>query len=115
MRSKAVVWALVMALVLTCFPTLTFAAEEEVGDAIFYNRTYDEEGKALEDGLMVVPKSNSIALDKDGDNQYIKIQMADSVTEDCYIEVAMPNPTQYIVVEMRHFVNESRGQRQSTV
>lgn len=100
MRSKAVVWALVMALVLTCFPTLTFAAEEEVGDAIFYNRTYDEEGKALEDGLMVVPKSNSIALDKDGDNQYIKIQMADSVTEDCYIEVAMPNPTQYIVVEM---------------
>ncbi len=35
MRSKAVVWALVMALVVTCFPTLTFAAEEEVGDAIF--------------------------------------------------------------------------------
>ena len=88
-----------MALVVTCFPTLSFAADD-VGEAIFYNRTYDEEGKALEDGLIVMPKSNSIALEKEGDNQYVKIQMADAVTEDCYIEVSMPNPTKYIVVEM---------------
>ena len=99
MRNKAIVWVLVMALVVTCFPTLSFAADD-VGEAIFYNRTYDEEGMALEDGLMVVPKSNSIALEKEGDNQYIKIQMANPVSEDCYIAVSYTHltlPTKRIV------------------
>ena len=101
LRNKAVVWVLVMAFVLSCFPAVSFAAEDAVGEAIFYNRTYDEAGKEPTDGLTIIPKSNSIAPEKDSkNNQYMKIEMADPVTEDCYMEVAMPNPTKHIVIEM---------------
>lgn len=50
LKNKAVVWALIMAFVLSCFPAVSFAAEDAVGEAIFYNRTYDEAGKEPTEG-----------------------------------------------------------------
>ena len=100
LRNKAIVWTLILAFVLSCFPAMAFAAEDAVGEAIFYNRTYDEAGKEPADGLTVIPKSKKIEPEKDSKgNQYMKIEMADPVTEDCYIEVAMPNPTRYLMIE----------------
>ena len=59
-RSKAIVWTLILTCIVSCMPIVSIAAEDTVGDAIFYNRTYDEEGKEPTQGLSVVPKSNTI-------------------------------------------------------
>ena len=80
------------------FPAGALAADE-VGDAVYYNRTYDEAGKELKDKLTIVAKSNKIELAGDDKNKYVKLEMANPVTEDCYIEVSLPQVTRYMVFE----------------
>ena len=65
---KIIAQLLILTLVFSSFAVFPAgaAAAEEVGDAVYYNRTYDEEGKDIKDGLMIVAKSNKIELDGDG-------------------------------------------------
>lgn len=99
---KIIAQLLILTLVFSSFAVFPAgaAAAEEVGDAVYYNRTYDEEGKDIKDGLMIVAKSNKIELDGDDENKYIKMEMADPVTEDAYIEVSLPQVTRYMVFEV---------------
>ena len=97
---KGIALVLMLAMLMSCAPAAGLAADEEAGGAIFYNRTYDEEGRDPFEGALSVPKSNSITAETDEDgNQYIKAAAADTQTEDLYFEVTMNNPTRYIMWE----------------
>lgn len=78
------------------------AAEKNVGDAVIYNRTYDEVGKGIADnGGTAVAKSNKIGLAEDsGGNKFIRIETADSASEDCYFETNFSTLSTSIVVEL---------------
>ena len=80
---------------------ITVFAADEIGTAIFYNRTYDEADKGVFDGGSAMPKSNTIEPKKDSSgNQFINITMANSITEDGFFEVPIANATRYIVMEI---------------
>ena len=74
--------------------------DEPVGNKVFYSRTYDEEDREPFERLTPVAKSNSIALGEDsGGNKYLQLRMAETVTEDCYIDMSISGPTRYFVVQ----------------
>ena len=101
-KSKVLACLLTLAMLVSCIPVGVFAADEdvEVGDAIFYNRTYDEEGVDGFANLVHEQKSNQIIIDEEKDgNKYIHMISADPTTEDFFIDVNMPNPTRFIMIE----------------
>ena len=75
-------------------------AEGEVGQMLFYNRTYEEADQEWSAGLALSPKSNSIELSEEDGNHFIKISRLQESTEDVFFDMNLSNPTRFLVMQM---------------
>lgn len=99
-RSKFLACVLVAALILSAIPVAIFAADE-VGKTIFYANDFNDAGKDIKTGAVVVPKTNKIErLTESNDNGYVKISLADPVADDGYFEATIKGSKQFMVTEM---------------
>lgn len=73
-----------------------------VGDAVFYNRDYNEAGAKESDTIgKAVPKTNKVevAAQEDG-NQYIKMTKTEPGTDDCFYDVSFSTDAVRIVADV---------------
>lgn len=79
-------------------------AETEIATdgAVYYNRTYDEEGMALADSIATPhEKKNKIEVKtEETGNKYVNMRMADEVTSDCHFDTHITCDSSKIVLEI---------------
>lgn len=73
-----------------------------VGDAVFYNRDYNESGAQESDVFgKAIPKTNRIEIASEADgNQYIKMTKTEPGTDDCFYDVSFSTAATRIVAEI---------------
>lgn len=100
MVKKVLAMLLAVCMMLTIVPIAAFAADEE-DYKLFLNRDF-EDGTPF-DGLSVNSKSNIIKGDVEGGdasgNGFIRFQMAENKTEDCFMNKTMSEYTDNLMVE----------------
>lgn len=101
-KMMAILLSIVMLAGSACLPAFAAKDSNRVGDAVFYNRDYNENGAAVSDAVgKAVPKTNKIELasEKDG-NQYIKMTKTEPGTDDCFYDVSFSTTATRIVAEI---------------
>ena len=73
-----------------------------VGDTVFYNRDYNEEGAKESDTIgKAIPKTNKIEIASETDgNQYIKMTKIEPGTDDCFYDVSFSTDAVRIVADV---------------